>query len=124
MDEPHRSTAPSVRVRHGLGDARRPITVIHVLGEHDFASRALLASALEPLQGHVVVDLAACTFIDTSVIGAIIGKALALGKVGQRLEVVVPPTGGFVSRTVERLGVRTLLPVVDAPPATSGRAAG
>jgi anti-anti-sigma regulatory factor len=119
MDEPHRSRAPSVRVRQGLGNARRPVTVIHVEGEHDFASRSMLVAALEPLEGHVVVDLAACTFIETSVIGAIIGKGLALGKAGYRLEVVVPPTDGFVSRTVERLGVRTLLPVLDAPPVIS-----
>jgi anti-anti-sigma regulatory factor len=122
MDEPSTSTAPRVRVRYGLGDPRRPITVIHVLGEHDFASRSLLAGALEPLEGHVVVDLAACTFIETSLIGTIIGKAVALAKAGQQLEVVVPPTGGFVSRTVERLGVRTLLPVLDALPAGSARA--
>jgi hypothetical protein len=49
------------------------------------------------------------------VIGVIIGKALALGKDGFHLELIVPPTAAFVWRAVEQLGVRMLVPVHDEP---------
>jgi hypothetical protein len=101
--------------------------VVHVLGEHDFASRSILAAALEPLEEDVIVDLSRCTFIETMLIGVIIGKALALGKEGFLLELIVPPTAAFAWRAVEQLGVRTLVPVHDkaAPllPALYGLAA-
>lgn len=109
------SPGPSVRVRHGLGDLRRPITLIHAWGEHDFRSRGILTNALAPLEGHVVVDLTRCTYLDSAVIGAILGKALALGKAGYRLEVVVPSSGSISTRFA-RLGVHNLVSVLDALP--------
>lgn len=48
MDGPRLPPAPSVRVRHGLGNERRPITVVQVVGEHDYASRGMLEAALAP----------------------------------------------------------------------------
>ena len=116
MDGHRSARPPAIRVRHGLGSSQRPVTVVHVDGEHDRESCGLLVEALGPLAGHVVVDLARCTFLDTSVIGAIIGKTLELGRDGYRLEVAVPPTSEFLCRTVERLGIRDLLPVRDEPP--------
>ena len=111
-----RATAPAIRVSHALErTTHRPITVVHVLGEHDFASRSILATALEPLQEDVTVDLSQCTFVETMVVGVIIGKALALRKHGFRLELIVPPTAAFVWRAVEQLGVRTLMAVRDGP---------
>ena len=111
-----RATAPTIRVNHTLGrNTHRPLTVIHVLGEHDFASRSILAAAFEPLQEDVIVDLSRCTFLETMVIGVIIGKAVALGKDGFRVELVVPPTAAFVWRAVEQLGVRRLVTVHDKP---------
>jgi anti-anti-sigma regulatory factor len=115
MDAPGPPIPANIRVRHGLGDSRRPITVIQAIGEHDYGSRALLARALEQVDGHVIVDLSSCTFIDTTVIGAITAKALALAKIGLRLELVVPPTAPF-ARTIERLQVGMLLPVLDTLP--------
>jgi anti-anti-sigma regulatory factor len=116
MDEPARPLRASVRVRAGLGVSRRPITVIHVSGDHDYRSRAILLETLAPLKGHTVIDLTDCTYIDPSVIAGVIGKALALGKDGYRLELVVP-TFGSLSRVVERLGLHSLIEVIDRPPA-------
>jgi anti-anti-sigma regulatory factor len=115
MDELEPARAASIRVRDGLGESQRPITLIHVYGEHDFGSRAILASALAPLEGHVVIDLTPCTYLDSAVIGAILGKALALGKAGYRLELVVPDSGS-VSHIVKRLGIHALIPLLDEPP--------
>jgi anti-anti-sigma regulatory factor len=89
---------------------------VHVEGEHDVETRQLLVEALDPLVGHVIVDLGACTFLDTSVIGAILTKAIALDRDGYRLEVVVPPTSDFLTRTIARLGLRELVAIVDDPP--------
>jgi anti-anti-sigma regulatory factor len=110
---------PSVRVRQGLGAARRPTTVIQLVGDHDHSSRGLLVAALEPIAGHLIVDLSNCEFIDTSVVGALIGKALALGKAGHRLELVVPRTAPF-ARTLDRLQIGKLLPVLDELPEVTG----
>ena len=92
-ERPHRQSASCTRwdgthqACHGHPRGRR---------EHDFASRRSLATALEPLEEDVIVDLSRCTFIETMVIGVIIGKAVALGKRGFRLELIVPPTAAFV----------------------------
>jgi anti-anti-sigma regulatory factor len=107
--------SPRVRVRDALGDARRPVTVIQLLGEHDYASRGLLSAALEPLNGHVVIDLTSCAFLDSALIGAILGKALALGKAGHRLELVIPPSAPL-ARTIKRLRVEMVMPVLEQPP--------
>jgi anti-anti-sigma regulatory factor len=103
-------------VRSELGDSRKPITVIEAIGEHEYASRGLLMAALEQVNGDVVVDLSSCTFIDTAVLGGIIGNALARQKAGHRLELVVPPTAPFAPM-VDRLQIRMLLPVIEKLPA-------
>jgi anti-anti-sigma regulatory factor len=65
------------------------------LGEHDYASRSILASTVEELEGHVLVDLTSCTFLHSSVIGTLLRKANALRKKGYRLELVVPKSARF-----------------------------
>jgi hypothetical protein len=115
MDEPVPLRPASVRVRAGLGVSHRPITVIHVSGDHNYDSRAILLETLAPLEGHTVIDLTDCTYIDPSVIAGIIGKALALGKDGYRLELVVPSSGS-ISRRLARLGEHNLVQRIDEPP--------
>jgi anti-anti-sigma regulatory factor len=110
VDRRDEALRPTVKVRSGLRSADTPMTVIHTIGEHDYASREILAATLEGVDGHVVVDLTRCTFIDTAVIGALVGKALALGKRGYRLELVVPRSAPF-ARKVEQLGMRAFIPV-------------
>jgi hypothetical protein len=89
-----RSTELPIRVRHRLGDSRRPITFLEPAGEPAYTSRGMFVAALERLEGHVIVDLSGM-FIDDSLIGAIHGKARALGAAGYRLELVAPPSAPF-----------------------------
>jgi hypothetical protein len=111
-----RRASESVTASPPLG---APITVIQAVGEHGYGSRAILVAALEPVEGHTIVDLSSWTFIDTSLIGAVIGKALALGKAGHRLELVVPSHAPF-ARSLDRLRVGMLLPVLrELPPLDS-----
>jgi hypothetical protein len=82
-----------VRVRDGLGDVRRPITLVEVAGAHDWRTGAVLISALERIDGPLIVDLTVCDALDEDAIAAIIAKASALGKGGHRFEFLAPPDG-------------------------------
>src|SRR4051794_32088526 len=82
-----------VCVRDGLGDARRPITLVEVEGAHDSRTGAVLISALDRIDGPLIVDLTVCDALDDAAIAAIIGKARALGKGGPRFEFLGPPAG-------------------------------
>jgi hypothetical protein len=115
MDRRDDEFRPTVKVRVGFGTAHRPITVIHALGEHDYASRAILASTVEEFEGHVIVDLTSCTLLHSAVICALLRKALALGEKGYRLELVVPRSAPF-ARKIEQMRIATLLPVFSAMP--------
>jgi anti-anti-sigma regulatory factor len=111
------SRAPLVRVEHGLGLPQRPVTAVFLHGEHDFGCRELVDDALAPLHTDLLVDLSWCTFIDSAVIGSILAKHQLLAEEGHRLELIVPPAHTQLWRTFERLGARSILPVLDAPPA-------
>jgi hypothetical protein len=115
VDRREGGAGASVEVRSRLGSAGTPVTVIDAFGEHDYAARGVLASTLEKCHGHVIVDLARCTFLDTAVIGALIGKALELGKQGDRLELIVPRSAPF-ARKIDQLHFGTVLPVLNSMP--------
>jgi anti-anti-sigma regulatory factor len=113
MNGPDPQPSARVRIRHGLGDAKRPITLIEVEGEHDYEHRETLISALDEVDGHLVVDLTS-GFVDKCVIAAILAKTHDLARHGHRLELVVLPSGP-VSRTVDLLGLRDVVCVRDEP---------
>jgi anti-anti-sigma regulatory factor len=104
-----------LRVVQGLGHAHRS-TVVFLYGEHDYASRRAVESALHPLAGHVVVDLSWCVFLDSSIIAMFLAKHTALARDGSELEIVLPPRHDHLAATFDQLGVRHLLHVRDAPP--------
>jgi anti-anti-sigma regulatory factor len=106
----------TVRVVDGLGRAHGS-TVVFLYGEHDYAVRGAVESALDPLSGHVVVDLSWCAFLDSSIIAMILAKHAALARDGSELEIVLPPRHDHLAATFDQLGVRSLLHVRDAPPA-------
>lgn len=70
--------------------------VLHVIGEVDLANVDEFAVALDALTGqpHVIVDLSACTYMDSSGLRAL---AVVHKVVGDKLRVVVPK-GGSVHR--------------------------
>jgi anti-anti-sigma regulatory factor len=89
-----------VRVRQGLGDARRPITLAEVRGIHDVDACAELISALDEINGHLILDLTRCDVLDASAMRTILGKAHELGESGHRLELIVAASGPL-ARTVD-----------------------
>lgn len=77
--------------------------------EHDRSTSEAVRVALARLRGHVLVDLSDCTFIDSKVIGTIIAASQALARDRSRLELVLPPPGSRVRRTLEVIGLPDVL---------------
>jgi anti-anti-sigma regulatory factor len=102
------------RVVTNLGQWRET-SVVFLFGEHDYSTRGTLESALAPLTGHVVIDLSWCEFVDSSVIAVMLAKHVSLASEGGRVELVAPPTHAHLMRSVETLGIRTIVGVHDDP---------
>ncbi len=69
------------------------LALVSVHGEHDLCTTPELTQALEQAAMHsnVLVDLSDCSFIDSSVIQALVKTALALEARGEQLALVIPP---------------------------------
>ena len=96
-----------------IHSTRPGVVVVALRGEHDLAGKDELSAALghacavEPL---VVVDLSECTFIDSTVIAALVSSYALVGEEGRRLALLIPQTDGIVARTAELSGLRALVP--------------
>jgi anti-anti-sigma factor len=95
--------------------------IVTLRGEHDLASRPQITVALTVARGcgNVLVDLTGATFIDSSVINALLQCANALVREGARLEVVVPPDCHAMRSMFEILSVTRLLAMHDTRSAGS-----
>lgn len=89
--------------------------VVSLRGEHDIASLNDVRAALAPLRGHVLVDLTRCEFIETTVMGALIGKSI---EPESTVELALPPEGSEAARAIEVFGLVERLGV-DEPAAAS-----
>jgi anti-anti-sigma factor len=81
--------------------------VVYLTGEFDLANRSKLTQRLRSLQttGPVVIDLSAVTFLDSSIIGALIGIHAS------GLNFTIRGAGGSTRRSLEILGVPDVLRV-------------
>jgi anti-anti-sigma factor len=88
------------------------VAVVTLRGEYDLASAERLGAALDAAESRpaVLVDLSACTFVDSSVITALLRAAGRARARDGTLELVVP-TAGLVRRALELAGVRAILPL-------------
>jgi anti-anti-sigma factor len=102
--------------------ARAPYVaaLVCLRGEHDLASAPALRDTLHPIFGDVLVDLSDCTFIDSSVIGALITASQELEREGHTLALVVPPENVNIARTLEIVRMRELLRIYPAIPGKEG----
>jgi anti-sigma B factor antagonist len=89
--------------------------IVTLRGEHDLSSRPQITVALAVARGcgNVLVDLTGATFIDSSVINALLHSANVLVREGARLEVVVPPDCYSMRSLFEILSVTRLLAMHD-----------
>jgi anti-anti-sigma factor len=90
----------------------RASCVVTLYGEHDRATSdgVTLALALARDYTHLLVDLTPCTFLDGSVINALLSTAKRMRAGGASLELAVGPRH-VVRRTLELAGVLPLLPM-------------
>ena len=124
MAMPPDSTAPSgsnssestISVVHRSASAPGFAAVVALCGEHDLATDRELRHALEALYGNVLVDLTACEFIDSTILGALLDSARARTREGQRLELLVPAENTTITRILKIAGVNTLLPIRTTTP--------
>ena len=95
-----------IEVRPEPGD----VIVLTLTGDHDLATKPLLVAELAALTPAtaIIVDLTRCTFIDSTVIGAILAARLP-GR--SRISLVLPPDTSYVVRALSVIGMRDLLPV-------------
>ena len=88
------------------------ICIVTLRGEHDAASSEAVTLALAAARhyGNILVDLGECTFVDSSLISALLLAAKRARQLGGALELVVPVEANAVRRTLEIANVQMLLP--------------
>jgi anti-anti-sigma factor len=104
------SHTPTAEV-HRLG----PETVLVVLaGEHDLASAAVLERTFEQSLAecdHLIVDLSAAEFVDSSTLAALYGAKMRADESGRKFNLVLG-TAPIVERALELSGILPALNVV------------
>jgi anti-sigma B factor antagonist len=104
-----------------LDDAARDVVVVVVEGEHDIYTAPTLRERLNEAiarGGGIVVDLSGATFVDSSVLGALLDVRRRAIEAGQGFVVCV---GGSIEPGVQRiLDITGLVPVL---PVITGREA-
>lgn len=88
------------------------IFTVTLTGEHDVLSREALSLALTVgrVYRYVLVDLSACTFLDSTMINALLAAAKGHAEQDGALELVVPSDANPVRRTLEIANVQMTLP--------------
>jgi anti-anti-sigma factor len=98
----------STEVDLAPGEGSPYAAVVTLRGSHDLTTSGELKQVLAPLGGDVLLNLSKCEFIDSTVIGLVIGKARALKCEGSYLELLVTPSSQ-VERALESLGIDELV---------------
>jgi anti-anti-sigma factor len=85
--------------------------VVDVRGEHDLSTVPALTATLERGCAHarVVVDLAECTFIDSTVIAALLRAARTVQGRGGAFALVIPPEQSNVARVATTIHLGDLV---------------
>jgi anti-anti-sigma factor len=97
-----------------VGHLAPGLAVVCMRGEHDLSTQPQLMQALAQAasDSDVLVDLSECSFIDSSVIKALVAAQLDVTTRGDRLEVVFPSSGSsIVNRTFQLMRLRDVLSV-------------
>ena len=97
--------------RSHVGD----IPVVVLTGEHDLSTQPALAKALADLDGShsMIVDLTEATFIDSTIMGAVITFATHAGpdRAAPLVRVVSPPESA-VRRVLDMVAFGDLVPII------------
>ncbi len=94
--------------RHAPG-----VAIVTLRGEHDLSTRAEINATLARVGGEadVLVDLSECSFIDSSVIGALVAAFQTFAERGRRLELAIPSEAVTIQRVAKVAGLATFLAI-------------
>jgi anti-sigma B factor antagonist len=98
-------------------DFPRPgLAVVTLVGEHDISLQRRLREALATasIRPNLLVDLSACTFMDSTVIGMLLLARNRLAARGGRLELFIPPEATAARRVAELTMLDSLLSIHQA----------
>ena len=89
------------------------LAVVTMRGEHDLSTAPELMQALEQAaaRSDVVVDLSACSFIDATVIGALVKTARGVLARGDQFVLVIPPEQRQVARVAQMTHLAEMFPI-------------
>ena len=115
-DEAERGSAPVDGAEPGTVALERHapgVAIVTLRGEHDLATRAEINATLARVGGEadVLVDLSQCSFIDSSVIGALVAAFQTFAERGRRLELAIPSEAVTIQRVAKVAGVATFLAI-------------
>lgn len=90
--------------------------IVSLHGEHDLTTQPILAGQLRGLAqtgDGLIVDMTHTEFIDSTVIGVLLGAfEEAGGRKGRRFVIVVPRNGAIANRVVSLVGLDRVIPTV------------
>jgi anti-anti-sigma factor len=93
-------------------DDRHGVTVVALVGEHDLSTALEVSDAFAALTDGLVIDLSRTTFLDSSILGAVLGAARDAEQRKMPFTVVIPDDPGSAARRIFDLtGLMTTLPV-------------
>jgi anti-anti-sigma factor len=108
------SDVPGARMRASVAVRSTPdgTVVVTLTGDHDLSTKPQLLEALAGVRGKkvVVIDLARCTFVDSTIIAAILGACRSSPASQSNVSVVLPPDTSYVYRALAVIGLRDLMP--------------
>lgn len=92
--------------------AVRGRVVISLSGDHDLSTKPRLIDALVRLRQEqwVVIDLQRCTFVDSTIIAAILAACRRGAAREPTVSVVLPDDASYVCRALSVIGLRDLVP--------------
>lgn len=105
-DQPQRGTV-------GIGHHASGLAVVSLCGEHDISTQPEVTAALERAAAHsdVLVDLSECTFVDSTVVAALIKAAQAAHARDEQLVLVIPAEQKNITRVAEITHLGSILAV-------------
>ena len=109
VPNPLDGTKARIEIREFPGGA-----VIALRGDHDLSTRPQLLEAFRSLPRNpwsvVVIDLRQCTFVDSTIIGAILTAGRGDSRRVANVSVVMPDDTSYVYRALSIIGLRDLVP--------------
>jgi anti-anti-sigma factor len=110
---PAQQAPPGAHVAVEVAFPQPGIAIVALRGEHDLGTMHGVREALAraSVRRNVLIDLCECTFLDATVIAALLAARKALDARGGQLALVIPQEAGTVRRVAAITSLGTILPI-------------